>query len=180
MKKVIVFIVVFSVFCNLCFATGVENSASSAIVINAKTRTVIYEKNSKTKRAMASTTKIMTALLVLEQAGLDEIVEIPQDAVGVEGTSLYIKKGENAEKTVPREIKEELDAEIHVGKLMETVEWDYPEFHLTMHCFICTLQSVSLNLNEHEAAAWLTREILRSVCWLPADEGLISRLENEI
>ena len=88
--------------------------------------------------------------------------------------------GETPQEALVREIKEELDAEVQVGRLMETVEWDYPEFHLTMHCFICTLQSESLQLNEHEAAAWLTGNTLRSVRWLPADEGLISRLENEI
>lgn len=90
-----------------------------------------------------------------------------------------MEPGETPQEALTREIKEELDAEIHVGKLMETVEWDYPEFHLTMHCFICTLQSEALHLNEHEAAAWLTRETLRSVRWLPADEGLITRLEEE-
>ena len=91
-----------------------------------------------------------------------------------------MEPGEAPQEALTREIKEELDAEIQVGRLMETVEWDYPEFHLTMHCFICTLQSESIQLNEHEAAAWLTRDTLRSVRWLPADEGLISRLENEI
>ena len=91
-----------------------------------------------------------------------------------------MEPGETPQEALVREIKEELDAEIHVGKLMETVEWDYPEFHLTMHCFICTLQSESIRLNEHEAAAWLTRDTLRLVRWLPADEGLISRLEEEM
>ena len=91
-----------------------------------------------------------------------------------------MEPGETPQEALVREIKEELDAEIQVGDLIETVEWDYPEFHLTMHCFICTLQSESLQLNEHEAAAWLTCDTLRSVRWLPADEGLISRLENEI
>jgi 8-oxo-dGTP diphosphatase len=90
-----------------------------------------------------------------------------------------IEPGETPQEALTREIKEELDAEIQVGRLMETVEWDYPEFHLTMHCFICNLQSESIQLNEHEASAWLTRDTLRSVRWLPADEGLISHLENE-
>ena len=91
-----------------------------------------------------------------------------------------IEAGERPKEALVREIREELDAEIEVGELLETVEWDYPDFHLTMHCFICTLQSESLQLNEHEAAAWLTGNTLRSVRWLPADEGLISRLENGI
>ena len=76
------------------------------------------------------------------------------------------------------DIREELDAEIYVGDLLETVEWDYPAFHLTMHCFLCTLKSVSLHLNEHESAAWLTRETIHSVKWLPADEGLASKIKD--
>ena len=88
-----------------------------------------------------------------------------------------IEDGESPQEALVREIREELDAEIEVGDLLETVEWDYPAFHLTMHCFICTLKSESLHLNEHEAAEWLTRETLHSVKWLPADEGLIDRIE---
>ena len=88
--------------------------------------------------------------------------------------------GEAPQEALVREIREELDAEISVERLLETVEWDYPEFHLTMHCFMCTLESESVHLNEHEAAAWLTRETLRSVQWLPADQGLIARIEEEL
>jgi 8-oxo-dGTP diphosphatase len=79
-----------------------------------------------------------------------------------------------------REIKEELDAEISVGELLETVEWDYPTFHLTMHCFICTLKSESLHLNEHEDSAWLTKETLDSVKWLPADLILLDKIAQHI
>ena len=64
-----------------------------------------------------------------------------------------------------------------LAELLETVEWDYPAFHLTMHCFLCTLKSESMHLNEHEASAWLTQSTLHSVKWLPADEGLIERIE---
>lgn len=88
-----------------------------------------------------------------------------------------MEDGESPVDALKREIREELDAEIEVGELLETVEWDYPAFHLTMHCFICTLKSESLHLNEHEAAEWLTRETLHSVKWLPADEGLIDKIE---
>ena len=84
--------------------------------------------------------------------------------------------GESPQEALVREISEELDAEIEVGDLLETVEWDYPAFHLTMHCFVSTLRSESIHLNEHEAAAWLTRETLSSVKWLPADEGLVDRI----
>lgn len=87
-----------------------------------------------------------------------------------------IEPGECPKEALVREIREELDAEIEVGELLKTVEWDYPDFHLKMHCFICSLVSESVHLNEHEAAAWLTRETLRSVKWLPADEGLVGRI----
>ena len=89
-----------------------------------------------------------------------------------------MEAGENPQEALRREIREELDAEIEIGDLLETVEWDYPEFHLTMHCFICTLLSESVHLNEHEAAAWLTKDTLSTVKWLPADEGLIKRLHT--
>ena len=80
---------------------------------------------------------------------------------------------ESLEDALKREIREELGAEIEVGELLDTVEWDYPNFHLTMHCFVCALLSDTLKLNEHEADAWLNAESLHSVKWLPADEGLI-------
>ena len=88
-----------------------------------------------------------------------------------------IERGECPQEALVREIREELDAEIAVGDLLETVEWDYPNFHLTMHCFVCSLTSESLHLNEHEAAAWLTKETLHSVKWLPADEGILGEIE---
>ena len=80
---------------------------------------------------------------------------------------------ETPQEALVREIREELEAEVTVGELLNTVEWDYPDFHLTMHCYICCLKSESIHLNEHEAEAWLTGETLGSVRWLPADEGLI-------
>lgn len=89
-----------------------------------------------------------------------------------------IEPGETPQEALVREIREELAAEIEVGDLLETVEWDYPSFHLTMHCFLCTLLTGSLHLNEHQDSAWLTRETLRSVRWLPADEGVVARLEG--
>lgn len=89
-----------------------------------------------------------------------------------------IESGEYPKEALVREIHEELDAEIEVGELLETIEWDYPKFHLTMHCFVCSLVSESIHLNEHEAATWLTRETIRSVKWLPADEELIPLIEE--
>jgi len=84
--------------------------------------------------------------------------------------------GETPEEALVREIREELSAEISVGELLTTVEYDYPAFHLTMHCFLCTLVGEALHLNEHEAARWLTKEELGSVKWLPADEIVIKEV----
>lgn len=89
-----------------------------------------------------------------------------------------IEPGESREQALIREIKEELDTEIEVGELFDTVEYDYPNFHLTMHVYICTIKSGDLILKEHEAAKWLTKDTLYSVDWLPADEGLIEKLIN--
>ncbi|MDE5863190.1 MAG: 8-oxo-dGTP diphosphatase MutT, partial [Lachnospiraceae bacterium] len=71
-----------------------------------------------------------------------------------------------------------LDTEIKVGEKIDIVEYDYPQFHLTMHCFLCEVLSGELTLKEHEAAKWLTKENLDSVDWLPADEGLIKKLKR--
>lgn len=87
-----------------------------------------------------------------------------------------MEAGETPQEALRREIREELDADIEVGELLETVEWDYPNFHLTMHCFWCTLLSDSLSLNEHQDAAWLSADNLKSVKWLPADEGLVEKI----
>ena len=81
--------------------------------------------------------------------------------------------GETPEEALKREIREELSAEISVCELLTTVEYDYPKFHLTMHCFLCTLVGEALHLNEHEAARWLTKDELDSVKWLPADEIVV-------
>ena len=91
-----------------------------------------------------------------------------------------IEAGECPQEALVREIREELEAEIQVGELIETIEWDYPDFHLTMHCFVCSLVSESMHLNEHEDSAWLTRDTLHSVKWLPADEGLILKIKEII
>lgn len=89
-----------------------------------------------------------------------------------------IETGECPQEALKREIREELDAEIVVGDLLETVEWDYPAFHLTMHCFVCTLESESLHLNEHADSAWLTKGTLESVKWLPADIILLDKISS--
>lgn len=88
-----------------------------------------------------------------------------------------IEQGETPGQALVREIKEELDTEIEVGELVDIVEYDYPQFHLTMHCFLCSIKSGDLVLKEHEAAKWLAPEDLDSVDWLPADLGLIEKLK---
>jgi len=86
--------------------------------------------------------------------------------------------GETPEEALVREVREELDTEIKVGELVETVEYDYPAFHLSMDCFWAEVVSGDLVLKEHEAAKWLTKDELGSVEWLPADVGLIERLKS--
>lgn len=87
-----------------------------------------------------------------------------------------IEAGETPQEALIREIREELEIEIEVGELLDTVEYDYPKFHLTMGCFICTVKSGKLVLKEHEAAKWLTKETLDSVDWLPADQGVVEKI----
>ena len=87
-----------------------------------------------------------------------------------------IEDGETPQDALIREIKEELDTEVEVGELLDTVEYDYPKFHLSMDCFICEIKSGNLTLKEHEAAKWLTKETLDSVEWLPADQGLVEKI----
>lgn len=89
-----------------------------------------------------------------------------------------IELGETRQQALVREIREELDTEIEVGELFDTVEYDYPQFHLTMYCFLCKVKSGGLVLKEHEAARWLDRETVDSVQWLPADVGLIEKLKE--
>ena len=89
-----------------------------------------------------------------------------------------IEPDETPEHAIIREIKEELDTEIEVIQLLDTVEYDYPKFHLSMDCFICHIKSGDLVLKEHEAAKWLTKETLYSVDWLPADQALIGKIEK--
>ena len=89
-----------------------------------------------------------------------------------------IESGESPEHALEREIREELDAKIRVGGLFDTIEYDYPNFHLSMKCFLCSLISDQLTLREHEAAKWLTKENLSSVEWLPADITIIDKLKS--
>ena len=89
-----------------------------------------------------------------------------------------IEPGETPQEALKREIQEELDTKIKVGSLIDTIEYDYPTFHLSMDCFLAEIASGNLALKEHEAARWLTREELDSVDWLPADVLLIDTLKQ--
>ncbi len=85
--------------------------------------------------------------------------------------------GETPEEALKREIREELSTEIGLDGFLCTVEYDYPNFHLTMHCYLCRVESGQLELNEHEAAKWLSKDELESVNWLPADKIIIEKLK---
>lgn len=89
-----------------------------------------------------------------------------------------IEDGETTQKALKREIMEELDTEISVGELIDTIEYDYPDFHLSMDCFWCEIVKGDLVLKEHEDARWLTKEQLWDVKWLPADITLIERIRK--
>ena len=89
-----------------------------------------------------------------------------------------IEDGETPQEALRREILEELDTEICVGELIDTIEYDYPTFHLSMDCFWCSILKGSLILKEAEAARWLSKEELDSVPWLPADIHLISKIKE--
>ena len=90
-----------------------------------------------------------------------------------------IEEGETPQEALKREIREELDTEIEVGELIDTIEYDYPTFHLLMDCFWCEVVSGDLVLKEHESAKWLSKDELDSVDWLPADITLINKIREE-
>lgn len=89
-----------------------------------------------------------------------------------------LETGESPEECIVREIQEELATEIKAEKILDVIDYDYPDFHLTMHCILCTVVSGELKLLEHEAAKWLTKETLRSVDWLPADKLILNKIEK--
>ena len=124
------------------------------------------------------TVKVVAAIIIHEnkifatQRGYGEFKD------GWEFPGGKIEPGETSKEALVREIKEELDIEIEVKDFLETVEYDYPEFHLSMDCFFCVIRSGELVLKEHEAAKWLTAEKLDSVDWLPADKGLVEGIRE--
>lgn len=86
--------------------------------------------------------------------------------------------GETPEEALKREIREELSTEISVDEFFCTVDYDYPAFHLTMHCYLCSMLTGALRLNEHKAARWLKRDELSDVKWLPADVEVVEMLKS--
>ena len=124
------------------------------------------------------TVKVVAAIIIHEnkifatQRGYGEFKD------GWEFPGGKIEPGETPQEALVREIKEELDIEIEVKDFLETVEYDYPAFHLSMDCFFCVSRSGEMVLKEHEAAKWLTVETLDSVDWLPADQGLVEGIRE--
>ena len=91
-----------------------------------------------------------------------------------------IEPGETPQEALKREIREELATQIEVGELIQKVEYDYPEFHLSMQCFLCTIVGDAPTLLEHEAAQWLDKDMLYSVNWLPADVSILQQIEKHL
>ena len=89
-----------------------------------------------------------------------------------------LEPGETPEECIVREIREELATEVRAERILGVVDYDYPTFHLTMHCILCTIVSGKLQLLEHEAAKWVNKETLRSVDWLPADQFILDKIEE--
>lgn len=101
-------------------------------------------------------------------------------SAGWEFSGGKIETGETPQEALKREIMEELDTEVAVGDLIDTIEYDYPSFHLSMDCFWCKVINGNLVLKEHEAAQWLTKEQLDDVDWLPADITLIDKIKDKL
>ena len=91
-----------------------------------------------------------------------------------------IEEGETPEKALQREIREELATEISIVSRLTTINYDYPKFHLTMHCYVCKVKSGTFTLLEHEAAKWLTHDELNTVKWLPADEEVVKIIGSNL
>ena len=128
------------------------------------------------------TIRVVAAVIQRQNNGKDEIFATQRGYGEFEGGWEFpggkIESGETPQEALVREIKEELDADISVGDLIATVEYDYPNFHLSMDCFWCKLQSNHVELNEHEDAKWLSKEELDFVELLPADVTLVEKISQ--
>ena len=127
------------------------------------------------------TVKVVAAVITASNENGEKIIFATQRGYGEfkdgwEFPGGKVEPGETPQAALKREIMEELETEIEVGDLIETIEYDYPTFHLSMDCFWAEIVKGDLVLREHEAAKWLTREQLESVDWLPADLGLVEKV----
>ena len=131
------------------------------------------------------TIRVVAAVIKAKNEACDPIIFVTQRGYGDfkggwEFPGGKIEEGETPQVALVREIQEELDTVISVGELIDTVEYDYPTFHLSMDCFWCEIVEGDLVLKEHEAARWLNKDELDDVDWLPADLGLINKISQLI
>ena len=143
----------------------------------------ITKNNSKTQATPLKKIHVSAAVIFRTAAGGEKMVFATQRGYGEwkdwwEFPGGKIEAGESAEQAIVREIREELATEIRAERKICTVEYDYPAFHLTMECFLCSIVSGKLTLLEHENAAWLSEEKLKSVKWLPADVEVLENLKE--
>ena len=127
------------------------------------------------------TVKVVAAVITASNENGEKIIFATQRGYGEfkdgwEFPGGKVEPGETPQAALKREIMEELETDIEVGDLIETIEYDYPTFHLSMDCFWAQIVKGDLVLREHEAAKWLTKEQLESVDWLPADLGLVEKV----
>lgn len=131
------------------------------------------------------TVRVVAAIIKAENEKGESIIFATQRGYGEfkdgwEFPGGKIEEGETPKEALKREIREELETEIAVGEILDTIEYDYPAFHLSMDCFWAEIVSGNLILKEHEAARWLSKEELDSVEWLPADVSLIEKIRSKM
>lgn len=136
-------------------------------------------------KSKMKTVKVAAAVITASNKNGEKIIFATQRGYGEfkdgwEFPGGKVEPGETPQAALKREIMEELETEIEVGDLIETIEYDYPTFHLSMDCFWAEIVKGDLVLREHEAAKWLTKEELESVDWLPADLGLVEKVRDSI
>lgn len=122
------------------------------------------------------TIEVVAAIIQYEDTILATQRGYGEFAGGWEFPGGKLEAGETQEEALIRELREELEAEINIIGYVDTVEYDYTNFHLTMHCYLCSMETKDLVLKEHQSARWLTRNELKMVDWLPADIGLIEKM----